>query len=510
MFLRSSLSLMLLLSAGAPSLLGQAAPQALATREVRSYALKGKPSEVVRDLAAMKVLAGQFEQDARADLAVCPLGEQGIRQGLYSALYYTALVREDWAGAQQHLAAVRALRSQPLQKRMTGLLVVPLLEAKTQGGTYRAHLERRLGDLPKAEVAFPLKAILDVQQATTHASLIAGVAESCDPKFQGGLLGEQEAGTLLVAATNLHLLLPVKAEIVHVLEKSLTSQPVLKAQLLSPVIRARGAYFGQSLPGETPASFAPEVLAAISPWVGSVAFSPDGLECFLDAGDANYGCSTLYHSVCWEGVWSPLVEAPFTRDIPFAGEPVFSTDGRTLAFTGRKGGSTDFFRVERTAQGWGEAVPLPMPINSEKDEFRYCPAADGSITFASNRGAGQAQIHRAVRKGDGWTVEKLPAPVNALALDGDPCFGPDGRWLVFYSARPGGLGRVDLCISFPEGKGGWSEPRYLGPDYNTPGDDFGAALTAGGKAMFFIQHGEKRNVLMWVATSVLDRMKRKV
>ena len=52
----------------------------------------------------------------------------------------------------------------------------------------------------------------------------------------------------------------------------------------------------------------------------------------------------------------------------------------------------------------------------------------------------------------------------------------EGRWLVFYSARPGGLGRVGLCISFPDGKGGWSEPRYLGPDYNAPGDESGDGL----------------------------------
>jgi len=38
----------------------------------------------------------------------------------------------------------------------------------------------------------------------------------------------------------------------------------------------RGIYFGQTPPGETPVPFAPEILASLSPWVESTAFSRMG------------------------------------------------------------------------------------------------------------------------------------------------------------------------------------------------------------------------------------------
>jgi tetratricopeptide (TPR) repeat protein len=79
----------------------------------------------------------------------------------------------------------------------------------------------------------------------------------------------------------------------------------------------KGAYFGQTLPGETPVRFAPEILTAISPWVEATAFSPDGTQFF---------------------VW----------DFTYSNEPVFSADGQTLMFTGKKSTGTLYFASGRS------------------------------------------------------------------------------------------------------------------------------------------------------------------
>jgi hypothetical protein len=285
---------------------------------------------------------------------------------------------------------------------------------------------------------------------------------------------------------------------------------VTRTPLGTILIPASGAYFGQPLPGVTPVLFAPEVLQAVSPWVSGIAFSPDGTECFLHVGDASYSRANMYYSRCVNGAWTPLVEPSFLANFTFSCEPVYSKDGNTLTFTAKKGaGSTDLWLVGRTASGWGIPVVMPAPVNSDMNEFRGSYAADGTFFFGSERAAsGINQGFKATRNASSaWVVEKLGAPVNALSYDGDPCIAPDGRFLVTYAGRAGGFGRVDLYVSFSDGKGGWGKPVNLGPTFNTADDEFGACLSHDGKYLFFTRHTAGGDRLFWVSVSAIDRLK---
>lgn len=53
---------------------------------------------------------------------------------------------------------------------------------------------------------------------------------------------------------------------------------------------------------------------------------------------------------------------------------------------------------------------------------------------------------------------------------GQPSVSADGTALFFSSNRPGGYGAYDIYVSFRT-KSGWSEPRNLGPEINTPGNE---------------------------------------
>ena len=65
-------------------------------------------------------------------------------------------------------------------------------------------------------------------------------------------------------------------------------------------------------------------------------------------------------------------------------------------------------------------------------------------------------------------------------MTGDPCVAPDGRWLVFNSARDAAAGRADLHVSFADGRGNWGTPVHLGRGFNSPDDEFGAMLSPDG------------------------------
>ena len=268
----------------------------------------------------------------------------------------------------------------------------------------------------------------------------------------------------------------------------------------------RGAYFGQALPGETPVPFAAEILGSVSPWVEATAFSPDGSQFFLAVGSADYSSAKLYYSKVVNDIWSPFVAAPFAADFTYANEPVFSSDGSTVTFAGKKAaGSVDLWTVRPTERGWDPPAPLPSPINSDGKDHRGSTAANGTRYFGSTR-SGMMQIYSAHEDAGGKLgAELLGAPVNMQSYEGDPCVAPDGRFLIFYSARDGRS--ADLYVSFADGRGGWGAPIHLGAAFNSPDDEYGAHLSPDGKLLFFTRHTAQGNSIYWVAASAIEKVK---
>ncbi len=273
---------------------------------------------------------------------------------------------------------------------------------------------------------------------------------------------------------------------------------------------SNGAYFGLTPPGETPVLFAPAILTSLSAFVGAPTFSPDGTQCFVSVAAADYETpSTLYYSEYANGTWKPFLKAPFLSGFVSFCESVFSADGKTLTFTGKKSasGSMDFWTVEYTVHGWGTPVCMPAPINSAANEWRGSIMSDGTRYFSSERDKpGIYQVYKAYRDADlKPVVEKLGLPVNMNSYEGDPCIAADGHFLVFCSGR-GGVS-TDLFVSFSDGKGGWNTPINLGSTFNTASDEYGAYLSHDGKYLFFTRHTSQGNGNYWVAVSAIEKLK---
>lgn len=482
-----------------------------------AYVIQGRPSEVALNREAVLALARQVE----ADLERSSIQDARVLQRIHGDLYAIAVLKQDQAGYRRHLEAIRSQQASPTGRLLAGLIAEVYLQAMERPGadfhaTFRSLLSQRLAALPFEEVRGALEGTRAWLRGLSKAQVVAGLEAGLDPAAKGGRLSLELAEGLLSAAVNLTVILSVRDDAVACLDAAFEAHPAAAAKpaakytpvLGTPSAPVKGPFFGQPLPGQKPVPFAPEILEAINPWAEGVAFSPDGAECFLGVGSSDYSGARTFHSTRVNETWTPFVEPAFLSDFAYSNEPEFSADGRTVTFTGKKAaGSKDFWTARRTAKGWGEAVELPAPLNSDADEYRGSTTLDGTVYFGRTRD-GMMQIHRAAKDASGaLAVERLGAPVNAQSFEGDPCVARDGHFLVFYSARPGGHGGSDLYVSFRDGTGAWGTPINLGPDFNSPDDEYGAHLSADGKLLFFTRHGAKRNLTFWVDASAIERFR---
>lgn len=157
-------------------------------------------------------------------------------------------------------------------------------------------------------------------------------------------------------------------------------------------------------------------------------------------------------------LWLPAQPVPGASDADQY-EPKVSADGLTMVFVRRRAGSNaDLFETRWTPNGWSEATPIAA-INTEKDEL-------------------------------------------------GPELSRDGTELYFYSDRAGGLGGYDVWVSRRvDGATGsaWSAPTNLGESVNSSANEYGPALGADGKTLYFasnrLRAGEPdRGAVGWPAT----------
>jgi len=132
---------------------------------------------------------------------------------------------------------------------------------------------------------------------------------------------------------------------------------------------------------------------------------------------------------------------------------------------------------------WAAPLNLGALVNSPSVEIGPAISKDGlSLYFGSDRPGGFGGV-------DIWVAQRasLEAPwgipvnlgqvINTANQENIPAFSRDGHWMFFNSTRPGGLGGVDIWVSYREHTNddfGWHQPVNLGPSVNTAFADQGS------------------------------------
>ncbi len=134
---------------------------------------------------------------------------------------------------------------------------------------------------------------------------------------------------------------------------------------------------------------------------------------------------------------------------------------------------------------WQPPVPLSAVLNTATDDYEPQLSSDGGVLFFVRGKAGQnANIYYCQRMTDGWGEPQPLAAVNTSYDELGPELSADGKTLYFYSDRLGGNGGYDLWVS-RLGDNGWREPTNLGPNVNSPFNDYGPALSPNGVTLYF-------------------------
>jgi outer membrane protein OmpA-like peptidoglycan-associated protein len=190
-----------------------------------------------------------------------------------------------------------------------------------------------------------------------------------------------------------------------------------------------------------------------------------------------------------------IVNSPASDYMPQA-----NPTGRILYFTSNRPGGfaagqqEDLYSIERTEAGWSRPVPLPRPINSEKNEGAPAFSSDGQtlVFVGCNRadGEGDCDLYTAQLDGATWSAPRnMGDVVNGKHWDSQPTMSFDGNMVIFTSGRPGGYGNEDLYMTTKDRFGEWSTPVNLGPTINTPFDDKSPYLASDGRTLYFASSG---------------------
>jgi len=263
-------------------------------------------------------------------------------------------------------------------------------------------------------------------------------------------------------------------------------------------------YFGQVPPGDAAQVFAPGTISGNATKDGVLAISPKGDEVFFVRGE--WPNTTIMHMKKSNGEWSTAVTAAFSEDCGCT-EPAFSPDGSYLYFSSNRGKANindySICRVERIGDGmWSQPESL-FDIDGESVwEFHPTLTGQGELYFCYWDVAHQTgDIYVSHEEGGSWSPPtRVEAPISTDFSEADPFVDADGRFMLFSSNRPGGLGGEDQYVSFRDADGVWTQPYNLGATFNTDGDDFDMDLTPDGKYILLYREGD----VYWMGCTPLE------
>ncbi|MEO9868982.1 OmpA family protein [Ekhidna sp.] len=187
--------------------------------------------------------------------------------------------------------------------------------------------------------------------------------------------------------------------------------------------------------------------------------------------------------------------------------PIISPDGKKLYFSRQfhpdnVGGENDAEDIwvseldEETGE-WLPAKNVGAPLNTKGPNFISSMSMVGEkeVLILGNRygkkGRMYTGVSTAVKEGDTFSDPESIEIENEYnySPNADFFLAPGGKAMIMSAERDDTYGSRDLYVSFKKKDGTWTEPRNLGDDINTLGEDESPFMAADGKTLYFSSDG---------------------
>ena len=134
---------------------------------------------------------------------------------------------------------------------------------------------------------------------------------------------------------------------------------------------------------------------------------------------------------------------------------------------------------------WSTPESMAAEFNTPGDEYEICLSADSNeLYFVRGRPGQGADIFTSRRTHNKWSKPRRLDAVNSKHDELGPRLSADGRLLLFYSNRPGGIGGYDVWVALRT-DGVWRKPVNLGPNVNSRHNEYGPSITADNRTLYF-------------------------
>lgn len=194
----------------------------------------------------------------------------------------------------------------------------------------------------------------------------------------------------------------------------------------------------------------------------------------------------------WERVQN--IGEPLNNDLHNFVIAVSPDNSRLYVASAYKRGEKDGVAfAKRRGNSWSKPVTLNIKNMYNKSRFAgYHVSMNGNILLMAverDDTKGDRDLYVSFRKGENeWSEPKnLGSIVNSVGMESSVFLAADNRTIYFSSNGFAGYGGLDMYMSrrLDDSWENWSEPKNLGRDINTPGNDYNYTIPASGDYAYF-------------------------
>lgn len=135
------------------------------------------------------------------------------------------------------------------------------------------------------------------------------------------------------------------------------------------------------------------------------------------------------------------------------GCPILSPDGLSLFMASNRPGSVGLdiwvARRDSTTEGWGNPEQLPSPVNSSHDDFCPTPVRGNRLFFVSRRDDPNGDIYETRLGRNGWDEPRRLGPnINSPDQEWSPSYFEDeqGRPVLYFSSTRSGRQEIYASV----------------------------------------------------------------